>query len=236
MAEDTTEVKDSPPTQTSFRHYAQKRGLNPSELEASLKKQELIKETKNMEGMTPTPKAELKRESLVKLAAKLEGTTPEKVEEKLEPRKPPTPPIAGKERDYRLRNTLLMAEAADIQAQQRSQEAEQKSFERIQEKLKNREAVRQKERERQTKIAEALRPKTFTEMAAARRGNLPEKATPYHISEAKREGPLPNPQAKEPQTPTPKAEVLLRQQFQAPQPTPRESGIKRFFNKLLGRA
>src|SRR3990172_2073258 len=193
MAEDIPGLKEAPPTQPSFKRYLQQKGRDVSELEATLEKQKLIKETRNMEGMTPTPKAELKRESLVKLTAKLEGTTPEKVEEKLQgegapvPEVPPPPPI--------LRG-----------------------------------------RPRKAAIAEAMRPKSFSEMAVARRGNLPEKSPRYQVAEVKKVGPLPTVQPSKPKANAPRPEETLRQKLQTPQPLPQESGIRRFFKSLLGRS
>lgn len=241
MAEDTTEGKDAAPTQPSFRQYLQKRGRDVSELEESLEKQKLIRETRGMEGMTPTPKEELKRESLVKLTAKLEGTTPEKVEEKLRergapvPEVPPPPVLRGRPREGGMVSMLKRVEEAETKEAQRRQEYPQKSFERIQKKLRNREALRQAEAARKTAEAEALRPKSFTEMAASRRGDLTEKSARYQVSEAKEVGPLPTVQPLEPEANAPKAEEAMRQKLQTPQQPPRESGIRKFFKNLFGR-
>ena len=243
MAEDIPGLKEAPPTQPSFKRYLQQKGRDVSELEATLEKQKLIKETRNMEGMTPTPKAELKRESLVKLTAKLEGTTPEKVEEKLQGEGarvlevPPPPPILrGRPREGGMVSMLKRVEEEEAKEAQRRQEYPQKSFERIQEKLRNREAIRQQEAARKTAIAEAMRPKSFSEMAVARRGNLPEKSPRYQVAEVKKVGPLPTVQPSKPKANAPRPEETLRQKLQTPQPLPQESGIRRFFKSLLGRS
>lgn len=255
MAEDRTEVKEAPPTQPSFKEYLRRKGHDVSELQGSIEKQRFIRETRSLEGMTPTPKEELKRENLVKLAAKLEGATEEKVEQNLKARqeapvttlKPTNPdvvetppifsPIESKHSEALGGAAALReAETAAKQLEKEEEQRAQKAVERARAKIRGREIMRQAEMAKQAAIAEAKRPKSLEEMAASRRGNLAEKAVNYHIREAKETGPLPPLQPREPQETTPKAEEVIRQELQPVPAPPRETGLKGLIKRIFARS